>query len=628
MALVLAMDPSQIETGSAKAKAALEKVALAAKQSEEAIEYLRQEGGRFAPAMAQTASAAERVGTQSMFAGGQARMLGQQLSQVAQQGAATGQWAQAFSIQMADIGMSFGGIGVAAGILATVSVPLIMQAFGSTKSAADELGRANDVMSDSLDRINRTAKQLSQEGLTDLKDKYGQVNTALVQMLQTQTIADQKAAMDAARAAVKALTDEYGNMFIAIQDGGMMGEAAQAQLSNSLGLSADRTNQLKAAIDAANDAEDFSQWASALHDINAVLIDSSIATSDLAQGTRDAENNARQLSNAMGDAATATMAVVSSAPGAGWLSGAIGDARALAAALWDASAGLLHSGGGGDGGFPAMQGPAGMGSAPAGGGAVATSARPGRRGVDSVTFGGGSSGGGGGGGGRDTLAETQRAYDALMASIDPVIDRTQKLAKAQATINAELATGRITAEEAANAYAKAAAQIGDMAGQWDALNEAGGNAIDRLIDGTSNLSDALKDMAKDLIFATIKAQILQHVTGGNAGMSLGGLIMQGITGGFHDAGGMIPSGTTGVVGERGPELVRATSSGALVTSRVETARGGSAQQVHVMVSVDDTGGLQAYVKNAAGAAAGQAVETVKRNLSGWNNRIAMDGALV
>ena len=66
--------------------------------------------------------------------GGQLRMMAQQLSQVAQQGSATGNYLQAMAIQLPDIGLAFGTVGIAAGIAAGALLPLA-QSSGLLSSA-------------------------------------------------------------------------------------------------------------------------------------------------------------------------------------------------------------------------------------------------------------------------------------------------------------------------------------------------------------------------------------------------------------------------------------------------------------------------------------------------------------
>lgn len=188
----------------------------------------------------------------------------------------------------------------------------------------------------------------------------------------------------------------------------------------------------------------------------------------------------------------------------------------------------------------------------------------------------GLSGGGGGGGGSAQVDRTKEAYDALMASLDPAVAASQRLAKAQETINAAMASGHVTTEDAADAYSlaqeafdKATESIGAGTNVWKTFQEAGANAIDRLIDGTGNLKDALIDMLKQMALAIANKRILEN--GGTEVSSLGGLIFNAFAGLF-DGGGTIRHGQTGIVGERGPELVKSTPMGTVVTSRQDTAR--------------------------------------------------------
>ena len=260
-----------------------------------------------------------------------------------------------------------------------------------------------------------------------------------------------------------------------------------------------------------------------------------------------------------------------------------------------------------------------------------------------------SGAGSSGGGGSAAIDQTREAYDRLMASLDPVVAKTQDMAEATATVDAALAAHDITAAEHAKALDLIRDKYTETADAMGALKDAGGNALDSLINGTMSLSESLKQMAKDLIFATIKAELLNSVAGATSSMSLGDIIMQAIIP-QHDAGGNIPMGTTAMVGERGRELVTATSSGAMVTSRVDTARqmqavtqAGRAQAtssqpmtVDVVVHggdlvLNDNGTISAKIRVSAQAAAhfgaSNAIEAVKRNLQGWNQSIAIDGAL-
>lgn len=251
---------------------------------------------------------------------------------------------------------------------------------------------------------------------------------------------------------------------------------------------------------------------------------------------------------------------------------------------------------------------------------------------------------GGGGGGSAQVDRTKEAYDALMASLDPAVAASQRLAKAQETINAAMQTGNITAEDAADAYSlaqeafdKATSSIGAGTNVWKTFQDAGANAIDRLIDGTGNLKDALIDMLKQMALAIANKRILEN--GGTEVSSLGGLIFNAFAGLF-DAGGTIPYGQTGIVGERGPELVKSTPMGTVVTSRQDTARRLSRQQSGGMTfNIDARGaqqGVAEQIRDAlktaapqiAQSGAAQAIQTVKTNWGTFQQQQETDGQVV
>ena len=91
------------------------------------------------------------------------------------------------------------------------------------------------------------------------------------------------------------------------------------------------------------------------------------------------------------------------------------------------------------------------------------------------------------------------------------------------------------------------------------------------------------------------------------------------------------------MGEKGPELVKSTPLGAVVTSRQDTARRldgrNSAQNVRVDVgvTVDDEGKIKAYVKSVGGQAAqegaSQAIQHIKTNWGNYTSQHQTDGSL-
>ena len=92
-----------------------------------------------------------KVQTGGFLAGNSARMFSQQLSQVGQQAMATGQFVTALAIQLPDIGIAFGAVGGAEGLLAGIGLPLLVNAFSGSRTEALSAKGAVDEFSSSLD---------------------------------------------------------------------------------------------------------------------------------------------------------------------------------------------------------------------------------------------------------------------------------------------------------------------------------------------------------------------------------------------------------------------------------------------------------------------------------------------
>jgi hypothetical protein len=266
-----------------------------------------------------------------------------------------------------------------------------------------------------------------------------------------------------------------------------------------------------------------------------------------------------------------------------------------------------------------------------------------------------STGGTGDGGGAVEIDNTRDAFDRLLGTLDPIIAAQQKMAAAQKTVNDALAAGTITADDSANAMAMIADEYSTASDAMASFKSAGADAFDSLISGTTSLQDAIKSLTKDMAIAIAKQTLLGIVNGGTADMSIGGLLVQGLSAGFGvgavpalDGGGNIGRGQMALVGEYGPELIEGGINGTTVTSRAATAslardamsrgRPQEAQsqtvvmgKIDVSVSVDDDGKIKALVRSssiqAARQGASDAVSAVRRSLSSWQSQIERDGAL-
>lgn len=122
------------------------------------------------------------------FAGGGLRAVSLQLSQVAQQGSATGDYVKALAIQLPDLALGFGTVGIAAGALAGVLLPtaIDLAGFGDKSKEAEEKAKKFAKALADLETAMRSANEAvtlaSVNGLDELEKKY-EVVTANVRNL-------------------------------------------------------------------------------------------------------------------------------------------------------------------------------------------------------------------------------------------------------------------------------------------------------------------------------------------------------------------------------------------------------------------------------------------------------------
>ncbi|MBW4985073.1 hypothetical protein KZZ07_21240 [Mameliella sp. CS4] len=144
----------------------------------------------------------------SGFSNGGLRMMGQQLSQVAQQGAATGDWLRAFSIQAADVGLAFGGIGIAAGIALTVLGPMVGDLI-SVGDSAEDVERKIKALSAAMQRLD-DARGQSGRGRSSLVDEYGGMADRARELIAIEREIAEIRAREAQQAATRAVGQGLG----------------------------------------------------------------------------------------------------------------------------------------------------------------------------------------------------------------------------------------------------------------------------------------------------------------------------------------------------------------------------------------------------------------------------------
>lgn len=297
--------------------------------------------------------AANRLGaatnqvTPAMAKGGhQSRMMAMQLSQVAQQASATGNFVQALAIQLPDMAMGFGAAGIAAGVLAGVALPVLVGMIGSTTNAADGLKKAVEGLSESTDAYIAAAEAAG-ASTASLAEKYGTLAIearsalqALSDVAQVQVINDTNAAIKEAIGLIgdiqKINARDAGKLVFASEfDVGAeaAGRLTQAlnELASANGLDAQSkaAAQVNAELKAAyGSVANMPPTIRAAYEQMAKLV---IGTSEAATKTRDIRDLLASAAQAAAGAASAVSSIGAAAEGA------YGAVSSLVAKMWEAA---------------------------------------------------------------------------------------------------------------------------------------------------------------------------------------------------------------------------------------------------------------------------------------------------
>jgi hypothetical protein len=178
---------------------------------------------------------------------------------------------------------------------------------------------------------------------------------------------------------------------------------------------------------------------------------------------------------------------------------------------------------------------------------------------------------------------------ALLGQLDPVQRRmielreTLKGATGQQRTEVEGLIAGIEAEKTAYESAQQALQF---------FGDLGLSSIEGLMDGTKSLTDVVGNLTKALAQAVLQSMLLgQGPLSGLFGTAspTGGVggILGSLFAGMFATGGLIPNGSWGIVGERGPEAVIGTPAGAQVlpnSALSDMMGGGGRGDTHVTVN--------------------------------------------
>lgn len=625
--LRLNIDPSGMVSGGDRAEKALDGVKAKARQAEGAVDRLGKSTKNTSPSMRGLQKEVGATGDAFRFFGGNARLMSMQLSQIGQQGAVTGSYLQAFMVQLPDLALGLGTVGILAGAAVPVIYGFgkgILEAGGSVKAAAERVKALSDAMAD-LNAINRSANSTA----FDLIQTYGAFAGQAREVMAVQREIANLTAITALNAVVDGVTASFGSfsqMATRANNGLSDYQVTVAELSEQFGITRFQATEFADVLRDLSLAQGPEETVTALKAAREQI--------ELASGgLGEMDDKTRELYNSLLEAELAA-ARLSSIDMASNIGAGADQAARLAQNLITANSAFQAAAKtyGGRGRDPRSANATGYGEFKYNGprldqfnNVIPTKAKGGRK-----------------GGGVSEAEKAKRAYDSLISSLDPLTRASLQYSKAQTTINEAQKAGQITATEAARAYGlatdrfeKATAEAQRATGVWADFQQAGGSAIDRLIDGASSLKDVLKDVIKELVLAITKKNLLANIRGGSASDSVGGLIFKGLFGGFFDSGGVLPMGKTGVVGENGPEKIRATSRGTVVTSRANTARQASAGSQTININIDGANGDQ-HVKDLVRQGVSEgikiaqtgAVNLVKSSLPTWQGQLQTDGALV
>ena len=184
---------NKLATATQKNSAASAKGATDARRLAGALNAEEMEARQAAAAMANLNRAQAGVAGSSRLNANALRGVSQQLSQVAQQGAITGSYLQAFTVQAADIGLAFGVMGTAIGVAISVLGPFALSLLGAGEKA-QTLEERVDALAEAVDRY-RSAAEAAWAPTAKLEERYGRLAEQAREALRAIAAAEEAAAL-------------------------------------------------------------------------------------------------------------------------------------------------------------------------------------------------------------------------------------------------------------------------------------------------------------------------------------------------------------------------------------------------------------------------------------------------
>ena len=177
----------------------------------------------------------------------------------------------------------------------------IIQAFMASDEETKTFAQSVDDLEASVNRVNQATLDYTVDGLKSLRDKYGEVTTEIVEMMERQEKFAKDLAVTSAKTAVSALGEEVGALNINLEATGRFAFDTQNKISalaRGLGISASEARTLVKAMQDARESSDFNDAANAIAIVTDVMQSSAMSGSELVGQLLDAEAALRQLAKA------------------------------------------------------------------------------------------------------------------------------------------------------------------------------------------------------------------------------------------------------------------------------------------------------------------------------------------
>lgn len=603
--------------------------------------------------------------------GTDARYMAMQLSQVGQQAMAGGDVVRALAIQLPDLALGFGAVGIAAGVAAGALLPLAVNMLKS-EDAAKDLETTMSDLDAAMSRLESSTAN-SGQGLSALQQKYRGMAEQAQRFFEIEREIAAIRAGEALNAASRSIAGE-------LDVGGTLG-LDPAQIRNASQAMVDLRERIKELDRTRADAgitavEAAVKQASALEDERDALERLMLGLDDLADILGITESQAQEVAarfaeieqtegaRAQADAMLALVEYISDASDN--LADAEDEGKALYDQLLDAAAqGLILAG-------LDLAGPIGAGADEAkrladnlrlaelayefspGGRAMSKYGGRGTTSDTEITDGRGyilkdgkfvdpdakPTGRGGSGG----TSAAEKAQNELLRERDRILKSlatdTEKVQEEIDTLNRVMAAGQLTSEQYDQAMQRlnermVDAKFGDMI---SAIDDFSKSIADAIVNG-ENLGDVMINVIKRIAAEALASRISDIFTGGltgGGGGGFGGGLLSFIFG-KRASGGPLVAGRPTLVGENGPELMIPGNGGGRIMNAQQTQRAltRTPDRVEVVSRVEggdltltDDGKIAANIRVSSSQARQGAVSDVRRGFGQISNEYQRSGGLV